>query len=100
MKKPLVQRSLPTFEEPVKPDPEAEKRWRAKFYRELGRAERRYGRGQTFPDRWIVLITEGIVPEWVCRGYVIGETRELRERCDKAFRALERLHKDLFHGRS
>jgi len=91
-----VQRSLPTFERPEPPDPEEAKAWRAKFYRELNRAERKWGRGQTFPGKWIELIASGIVPNWVCRGILVGKTRELRERCEKALRALERLHKECF----
>lgn len=91
----LVQRSLPTFERPEPSDPDREARWRSKFWRTLRKAEHDFGRGETYPLAWRSLILEGTVPEWIFRGILFPKNPALKERCEKARLALERLRKDL-----
>jgi hypothetical protein len=96
----LVQRShwLPSFERPEPPDAEREARWRNGFWTKFFRAEKKFGRGETYPIAWRSLILDGTVPEWIFQGILRERNPELAGRCEKAKLALERLRRDLLES--
>lgn len=95
----MRQRSLPSFEKPEPPDPYAAERWRRGFWGRIARLEREHGKGPSYPEPWRQAILDGVSPEWVFWGMKNAPTAVLRERCGKAYLALERLYKELENGK-
>lgn len=60
--------------------------------RKLDALEKTFGKGPTYDLHTQHLILDGVVPEWIFRGQKLL-TGEVRDRCAKAVKALEELHR-------